>query len=47
MSLADFESKYPSTVKSGTIALINGVEEGGQIPAGYAKQVVGGLAESK
>jgi predicted Zn-dependent protease len=45
MSLADFESKYPSTVKSGMVALINGVQEGGQFPAGLAKQVVGGLHE--
>jgi hypothetical protein len=47
MSLADFESKYPSTVKSDRVALINGVEAGGQIRAGLAKQVVGGPPEQK
>jgi predicted Zn-dependent protease len=45
MSLAELQSKYPSSVKPATVALINGVEEGGQIPAGYAKQVVGGPKE--
>src|SRR5205085_10606407 len=32
MSVADFNSKYPSSSKLQTIALINGVESGGQIP---------------
>jgi hypothetical protein len=47
MSAADFNSKYPSTTKLQTVALINGVESGGQIPAGYAKQIVGGSPEGK
>ena len=47
MSVADFNSKYPSTAKLETIALINGVASGGQIPAGYAKQVIGGSPEGK
>jgi hypothetical protein len=47
MSLADFNSKYPSSVKLETLAVINGVEKGGQIPAGYAKQIIGGTGETK
>ena len=46
MSVADFNSKYPSSVKLETVALINGVAGGGQIPAGYAKQIVGGTGET-
>ena len=42
MSVSDFMSKYPSSEKPELIALINGVPGGGQIPAGWAKQVVGG-----
>ena len=45
MSVGEFKSKYPSTVKETTLALINGVESGGQIKPGYAKQVVGGVGE--
>lgn len=45
MSLAEFKAKYPSPgAKDSTLALINGIEAGGQIPAGYAKQVTGGTA---
>jgi hypothetical protein len=47
MSLADFNAKYPSSAKPETIALINGVGKGGQIPAGYAKQIIGGTGEPK
>jgi predicted Zn-dependent protease len=47
MSLADFNAKYPSSAKPETIALINGVEKGGQIPAGYAKQIIGGTGDPK
>ncbi len=47
MSVADFNSKYPSNAKLETVALINGVEGGGRIPAGYAKQVIGGSAETR
>jgi predicted Zn-dependent protease len=47
MSLADFNAKYPSSAKPETIALINGVEKGGQIPAGYAKQIIAGTGEPK
>jgi predicted Zn-dependent protease len=47
MSLADFNSKYPSSVKPETVAIINGVEKGAQIPAGYAKQIIGGTGEQK
>ena len=43
MSVADFNAKYPSTIKAELLALINGVEAGGQIAAGHAKQIVGGL----
>jgi predicted Zn-dependent protease len=45
MTVEQFNARYPSTVKADTIALINGVEKGGSIPAGYAKQVVGGVGE--
>ena len=43
MSVADFNAKYPSTIKADLLALINGVEAGGQIAAGHAKQIVGGV----
>jgi len=47
MSVSDFNSKYPSSVKLEEVALINGVDPGGKIPAGHAKQVVGGTGEMK
>lgn len=43
MSVTDFNAKYPSSIKLDLLALINAVDVGGQIPAGYAKQVVGGV----
>jgi predicted Zn-dependent protease len=46
MSVSEFNSAHPSSVKLEEIALINGVQQGGQIPAGYAKQVVGGTGET-
>jgi predicted Zn-dependent protease len=45
MSVNDFNAKYPSSIKLEEVALINGVKSGGQIPAGYAKQVTGGVAQ--
>ena len=42
MSVTEFQSSHPSTAKLEEVALINGVQQGGQIPAGYAKQIVGG-----
>lgn len=45
ISVSDFNAKYPSSIKADKVALINAVEAGGQIPAGYAKQVVGGVEE--
>ena len=45
MSVNDFNARYPSSIKLEEVALINGVEGGGQIPAGYAKQVTGGVAQ--
>ncbi len=43
MSLERFAERYPSTVPVATLALINGVEEGGTLAAGrMAKRVVGG-----
>lgn len=47
MSVSEFKAKYPSTIKTEKLALINGVEAGGTIPAGYAKQVVGGSGEAQ
>ncbi len=47
MSVTDFNNKYPSSVKIEVVALINGVDKGGTIPAGPAKQVVGGIPPSK
>ena len=46
MTVAEFKAKYPSPgAKDQTLALINGVEQGGKIQPGYAKQVVGGTGE--
>ena len=45
MSLADFNARYPSTAKPETIALINGLDKGAQLAAGYAKQIVGGTSQ--
>jgi predicted Zn-dependent protease len=43
MTIEQFAQRYPSTVDTKTLALINGVEEGATLPAGqYAKRVVGG-----
>ena len=42
MSVQEFNAKYPSSIKPEEVALINGVDKNGQIPAGYAKQVIGG-----
>lgn len=43
MTIEQFAQRYPSTVDTNEIALINGVEEGGTLPAGrYVKRVVGG-----
>jgi len=42
MSVTEFHSSHPSTAKPEEVALINGVQQGGQIPAGHAKQIVGG-----
>jgi predicted Zn-dependent protease len=47
MTVSEFNSRYPSSVKPETVALINGVDPNGKIPAGYAKQVVGGSGETK
>jgi predicted Zn-dependent protease len=46
MSVSDFNARYPSSVKLEEVALINGVDSGGKIPAGHAKQVVGGTGEA-
>jgi len=40
--LNDFNARYPSSIKLEQLAVLNGVEPSGKIPAGYAKQVVGG-----
>jgi predicted Zn-dependent protease len=40
MRLAAFNTRYPSVVPIGRVALINGVPEDGTLPAGLAKQVV-------
>jgi predicted Zn-dependent protease len=47
MSVSEFNSAHPSSVKLEQVALVNGVDKGGQIPAGYAKQIVGGTGETK
>ena len=46
MSVSDFNARYPSSIKLEQVALINGVDVNGKIPAGYAKQVVGGTGGS-
>jgi len=43
MALQEFNSAYPSSVKPEIVALINGVEKGGTLLPGPAKQVVGGV----
>jgi predicted Zn-dependent protease len=43
MRFDEFNAKYPSSVKPELVALINGVDKGGTIPAGPAKHVVGGV----
>jgi hypothetical protein len=45
--VSDFNNRYPSSVKLEVVALINGVDKGGTIPAGPAKQVVGGIPPQK
>jgi len=40
MRLSAFNTRYPSVVPIERVALINGVAEGGILPAGLAKQVV-------
>ena len=47
MTVSELNARYPSSVSLDKLALINGVDPGGKIPAGYAKQVVGGTNESK
>jgi len=47
MTVSEFNARYPSSIKLERVALINGVDPGGRIPAGYAKQVVGGTPEPK
>ncbi len=47
MSVTDFNNRHPSSVKIEVVALINGVDKGGTIPAGPAKHVVGGIPPSK
>jgi predicted Zn-dependent protease len=43
MTVANFASRYPSTVSPDVLALINGVPNGGTLPGGQpAKTVVGG-----
>jgi predicted Zn-dependent protease len=47
MTVKDFIARYPSSLKPERVALLNGVDPNGRIPAGYAKQVVGGTPETK
>jgi len=47
MSVSEFNAKYPSSAKLEEVALINAVDVNGKIPAGHAKQVVGGTGEAK
>ena len=47
MSVSDFNARYPSSIKPEQVAVINGVDANGKIPAGYAKQVVGGTGGTK
>jgi predicted Zn-dependent protease len=43
MSIAEFNQQFPSTVPVETVALVNGVEKDGRLPAGAtAKRVTGG-----
>lgn len=37
-----FAARYPSSASADTLAILNGVDPGGTIPAGTAKRVVGG-----
>src|SRR6266436_1699509 len=46
MTVSEFNSRYPSSIKPEQVALINGVEPDGKIQPGYAKQVVGGTPET-
>jgi len=46
MTVSEFNSRYPSSIKPEQVALINGVEPDGKIQAGYAKQVVGGTPDT-
>ena len=44
MSIDRFDQRYPSTVPLKTLALINQVDEGGQLPGGaLVKRVVGNI----
>jgi predicted Zn-dependent protease len=47
MTVSEFNARYPSSISLDKLALINGVDPGGKIPAGAAKQVVGGTSEPK
>ena len=47
MTVEQFNQRYPSTVPLFSVALINGVDENGTIPAGSAKQVTGGMGPNK
>jgi len=42
MTLNEFNARYPSSIKLEQLAVLNGIDPSGKIPAGYAKQVVGG-----
>lgn len=45
MTFADFSTRYPSSVAPELVAIINGVETGGTLPAGTVmKQIVGGVS---
>jgi predicted Zn-dependent protease len=43
MSMEEFNSAHPSSVKPEVVALINGVEKGGRLRPGPVKQIVGGV----
>lgn len=46
MTIEEFAKRYPSTIPTSSLALINGVEEGETISAGtLLKQIAGGAAE--
>ena len=47
MTVSEFNSRYPSSIKVEQVALINGLEPDGKIQPGYAKQVIGGTGETK